>query len=77
MLPTSISAGLIAGFLRTRDAYQARLTKSGFGRISTEIATAPPFYYAEDYHQQYLAKNPNGYCGIGGTGVTCPIGVNA
>ena len=61
----------------SRDAYQARLTAAGFGRISTEIATAPPFYYAEDYHQQYLAKNPQGYCGIGGTGVSCPVGVNA
>ncbi len=54
---------------------QDRLTAAGYGRITTEIADAPPFYYAEDYHQQYLAKNPNGYCGIGGTGVTCPIGV--
>jgi peptide-methionine (S)-S-oxide reductase len=61
----------------SRAAYQDRLTASGFGRITTEIAEAPPFYYAEDYHQQYLAKNPNGYCGIGGTGVTCPIGVGA
>jgi peptide-methionine (S)-S-oxide reductase len=58
-----------------RSAYQDRLTASGFGRITTEIAEAPPFYYAEDYHQQYLAKNPGGYCGIGGTGVTCPVGV--
>ena len=56
----------------SRAAYQDRLTASGFGRITTEIAEAPPFYYAEDYHQQYLAKNPNGYCGLGGTGVTCP-----
>ena len=61
----------------SRAAYQDRLTASGYGRITTEIAEAPPFYYAEDYHQQYLAKNPNGYCGIGGTGVTCPIGVGA
>jgi peptide-methionine (S)-S-oxide reductase len=53
----------------SRAAYQDRLTASGYGRITTEIADAPPFYYAEDYHQQYLAKNPNGYCGIGGTGV--------
>ena len=58
----------------SRDAYQARLTAAGHGRISTEIVDAPAFYYAEDYHQQYLAKNPGGYCGIGGTGVTCPIG---
>src|SRR5215208_5670930 len=55
-------------------AFQDRLTAAGYGRISTEIAEAPPFYYAEGYHQQYLAKNPNGYCGLGGTGVTCPIG---
>jgi peptide-methionine (S)-S-oxide reductase len=61
--------------IESRDAFQDRLTASGFGRISTEIAPAPPFYYAEDYHQQYLAKNPNGYCGLGGTGVSCPIGV--
>jgi peptide-methionine (S)-S-oxide reductase len=60
--------------LASRDGYQARLTQSGHGAITTEIATAPPFYYAEDYHQQYLAKNPDGYCGIGGTGVSCPIG---
>jgi peptide-methionine (S)-S-oxide reductase len=61
----------------SRQAFQDRLTKAGFGRITTEIADAPPFYYAEDYHQQYLAKNPAGYCGLGGTGVTCPVGVNA
>jgi peptide-methionine (S)-S-oxide reductase len=60
----------------SRAAYQDRLTAAGYGRITTEIAGAPPFYYAEEYHQQYLAKNPNGYCGIGGTGVSCPIGVN-
>jgi peptide-methionine (S)-S-oxide reductase len=59
----------------SRDAYQDRLTAAGFGRITTEIAAAPPFYYAEDYHQQYLAKNPDGYCGLGGTGVACPIGL--
>ena len=59
----------------TRDAYQASLTDSGYGTITTEIAPAGPFYYAEDYHQQYLEKNPNGYCGIGGTGVSCPIGL--
>jgi peptide-methionine (S)-S-oxide reductase len=62
---------------RSRDAYQDQLTAAGYGRITTEIVDAPPFYYAEDYHQQYLAKNPHGYCGIGGTGVSCPIGVNA
>jgi peptide-methionine (S)-S-oxide reductase len=59
----------------SRAVYQDRLTAAGHGRITTEIAEAPPFYYAEEYHQQYLAKNPNGYCGIGGTGVSCPIGV--
>ena len=61
----------------SRQAYQDRLTGAGFDRITTEIASAPPFYYAEDYHQQYLAKNPGGYCGIGGTGVSCPVGVDA
>jgi peptide-methionine (S)-S-oxide reductase len=55
--------------------YQAELKKRRFGEITTEILDAPPFYYAEDYHQQYLAKVPNGYCGLGGTGVSCPIGV--
>jgi peptide-methionine (S)-S-oxide reductase len=59
----------------TRDAYQAELSKAGYGAITTEIAPAGPFYYAEDYHQQYLAKVPNGYCGVGGTGVSCPVGV--
>ena len=59
----------------SRAAYQERLDAAGFGRITTEIATAGPFYYAEDYHQQYLAKNPGGYCGLGGTGVACPVGV--
>ncbi len=59
---------------RTRAEFAPRLAEAGFGAITTEIVTAPEFYYAEDYHQQYLAKNPGGYCGIGGTGVTCPIG---
>ncbi len=59
----------------SRAAFQDELTRAGFRRITTEIADAPPFYYAEDYHQQYLAKNPDGYCGIGGTGVACPAGV--
>jgi peptide-methionine (S)-S-oxide reductase len=62
---------------RTRDAFQARLKAAGYGAITTEIVPAPDFYYAEDYHQQYLAKNPAGYCGLGGTGVTCPVGVGA
>jgi peptide-methionine (S)-S-oxide reductase len=52
-----------------------RLRDAGYGAITTEIVDAPPFYHAEDYHQQYLSKNPGGYCGIGGTGVTCPVGV--
>jgi peptide-methionine (S)-S-oxide reductase len=59
----------------SRDAYQERLTAAGFGPITTEIADADPFYYAEDYHQQYLDKNPNGYCPDHGTGVACPVGV--
>jgi len=59
----------------SKAAYQIELGKRGFGPITSEIAPAETFYFAEDYHQQYLAKNPNGYCGIGGTGVTCPIGV--
>ena len=59
----------------SREEYQRALTASGHGRITTEIREAPEFYYAEDYHQQYLAKNPNGYCGLGGTGVTCPVGL--
>jgi len=59
----------------SREAYQSALTASRHGRITTEIAQAGPFYYAEDYHQQYLAKNPGGYCGLGGTGVSCPVGI--
>ena len=65
----------MAGF--SRAAFQKRLEAAGYGEITTEIRDAPPFYYAEDYHQQYLAKNPNGYCGLGGTGVTCPVGTTA
>ena len=61
--------------LASREAYQSALTSAGLGTITTEIAPAPEFYFAEDYHQQYLAKNPGGYCGIGGTGVSCPTGV--
>jgi peptide-methionine (S)-S-oxide reductase len=60
---------------RSRDAYDEVLRSAHFDPITTEIAVAPPFYYAEDYHQQYLHKNPNGYCGIGGTGLSCPIGL--
>ena len=59
----------------SRDMFQKELDQAGYGRITTEILAAPQFYYAEDYHQQYLAKNPGGYCGLGGTGVSCPIGV--
>jgi peptide-methionine (S)-S-oxide reductase len=59
----------------SREAYQARLKSAGYPDITTEIAPAGPFYFAEEYHQQYLAKNPNGYCGLGGTGVSCPIGL--
>ena len=59
----------------SRDAYQRVLSKAGYGPITTEILDAPEFYYAEDYHQQYLAKNPGGYCGLGGTGVACPTGL--
>ena len=59
----------------SRDAYGVALKRSGYGPVTTEILDAPPFYYAEDYHQQYLAKNPAGYCGIGGTGVACPVGL--
>jgi peptide-methionine (S)-S-oxide reductase len=62
---------------QTRDAYNARLAAAGHDAITTEIVTAPAFYYAEDYHQQYLGKNPGGYCGLGGTGVSCPIGLGA
>jgi peptide-methionine (S)-S-oxide reductase len=62
---------------RSRDAFQKQLTAAGYAAITTEILPAPEFYYAEDYHQQYLAKNPDGYCGIGGTGVSCPVGIGA
>ena len=60
---------------RSRDAFQQKLAEAGYGRITTEILPAPEFYYAEDYHQHYLSKNPDGYCGIGGTGVSGPVGV--
>jgi peptide-methionine (S)-S-oxide reductase len=59
----------------SRVAFQQAVSASGYGAITTEIADAPDFYYAEDYHQQYLAKNPGGYCGLGGTGVACPVGL--
>ncbi len=61
----------------SKDMFQRALDKAGLGKITTEIQAARPFYYAEDYHQQYLGKNPNGYCGLGGTGVACPVGVLA
>jgi peptide-methionine (S)-S-oxide reductase len=60
----------------SRAAYQERLSAEGYGRITTEIRTAPVYYFAEGYHQQYLAKNPGGYCGLGGTGVSCPVGLD-
>ena len=63
--------------LASREAFQERLAAAGFGKITTEILDAPEFYYAEEYHQQYLAKNPGGYCGLGGTGVSCPVGTGA
>jgi peptide-methionine (S)-S-oxide reductase len=62
---------------RSRAMYEERLRESGFGQVTTEVAPLGDFYYAEDYHQQYLAKNPNGYCGLGGTGVSCPVGLGA
>jgi peptide-methionine (S)-S-oxide reductase len=65
----------LAAARASRDAYNKELAKAGHGEITTEVVEAPPFFYAEDYHQQYLGKNPNGYCGLGGTGVSCPIGL--
>jgi peptide-methionine (S)-S-oxide reductase len=59
----------------SRERYQQELAPAGYGPITTELAEAGPFYYAEPYHQQYLARNPNGYCGLGGTGVACPAGL--
>jgi peptide-methionine (S)-S-oxide reductase len=67
----------LAQALAQRTLYQAALNQAGYAEITTEILTAPPFYYAEAYHQQYLAKNPQGYCGLGGLGVSCPTGVLA
>ena len=63
--------------LESRDRFQEALKRYGFGTITTEIRQAPEFFYAEDYHQQYLAKNPGGYCGLGGTGVSCPVDLSA
>jgi len=67
----------LAAAVKSKEMFQEALKKKGFGAITTEIREAPEFYYAEDYHQQYLGKNPNGYCGLGGTGVSCPVGVLA
>ena len=72
-----IDAAQKAAAEASRDRFQGKLTAAGYGDITTEIINAPAFYYAEDYHQQYLGKTPNGYCGMGGTGVSCPIGVGA
>ena len=69
--------GQLAQAKASKETYQQALLAAGHGAITTEIAGAPMFYYAEGYHQQYLAKNPGGYCGIGGTGVSCPVGVAA
>jgi peptide-methionine (S)-S-oxide reductase len=69
------TAAQAAAAERSRAMFQEALQAGGFGAITTELAPAGPFYYAEDYHQQYLAKNPNGYCGLGGTGVSCPVGI--
>jgi peptide-methionine (S)-S-oxide reductase len=71
----TFDAGQAAAAEASRVAYQGELRRAGHGAISTEIREAPAFYYAEDYHQQYLGKNPDGYCGLGGTGVACPIGL--
>ena len=72
----STEAQMVAA-LQSKSAYQERLNAAGFPAVTTEILEAPTFYFAEDYHQQYLAKNPAGYCGIGGTGVSCPAGLDA
>ena len=65
----------LAAARKSKEMFQPELTKNGYGPITTEIRSAPEFYYAEDYHQQYLGKNPGGYCGLGGTGASCPVGV--
>jgi peptide-methionine (S)-S-oxide reductase len=69
------SAAQKAAVEASRERFQTGLTQAGYGAITSEIVEAPAFYYAEDYHQQYLGKNPNGYCGMGGTGVACPVGL--
>jgi peptide-methionine (S)-S-oxide reductase len=73
----SFSPAQLAAARASAEAFQKELEREGYGAITTEIREAPPFFYAEDYHQQYLAKNPDGYCGLGGTGVSCPSGVGA
>uniref|UniRef100_A0A8C5ZF40 peptide-methionine (S)-S-oxide reductase n=1 Tax=Marmota marmota marmota TaxID=9994 RepID=A0A8C5ZF40_MARMA len=70
------SAAQMEAALRSKEDYQKVLSKHGFNQITTDIREGQTFYYAEDYHQQYLSKNPNGYCGLGGTGVSCPLGIN-
>ena len=72
---SSLRRGAAAAAEASRDAYQERLAAAGHGAITTEIRDAPEFFYAEDYHQQYLGKNPGGYCGLEGTGVSCPVGL--
>ncbi len=72
---TSTTRRSAAAAEASKQAYEKALKAKGYGAITTEIRDAPEFYFAEDYHQQYLAKNPAGYCGVGGTGVSCPIGV--
>jgi peptide-methionine (S)-S-oxide reductase len=71
----AFGSGQLAAAEESREMYQKQLDASGYSAITTEILEAPEFFYAEDYHQQYLAKNPGGYCGLGGTGVSCPIGL--
>ena len=71
------SAAQLAAARASLEAFQKQLERAGYGAITTEVREAPPWYYAEDYHQQYLAKNPGGYCGLGGTGVSCPVGTGA
>jgi len=73
----STSPEQLSAAVRSRNAYQGELSTAGYGEITTEIAEGGDFFYAEDYHQQYLAKNPMGYCGIGGTGVSCPTGLGS
>ena len=73
-LPQELAAWMRAA-QKSKEVFEKALKSKGFGPITTEIRSAPEFYYAEDYHQQYLGKNPGGYCGLGGTGVSCPVGV--